>query len=228
MLWVYALTAGNVRLPPVLGARRERLRVVRTGRVAAIVGAHRRPPRAWADELRRFDGVVRRLACSLPAILPVRFGSCFDTAEELAFVLSSRQTMLRRALAHVRGRVQMTVRIVPGRRPGVETSTRAARTGHVRAVSKKVPPPSGTAYLKTRALEAARARQVAGFEPVRAAVQRWVRDERVEHCAAVTTVFHLVPGRSADAYRRALGRALASAGLKAAVSGPWPPYAFAE
>lgn len=232
MLWVYALTAGGARLPPLSGARRERLRLVRAGRVAAIVGAHRRPPRAAADELRRFDHVVRRLAGALPAILPVRFGSCFDTVDELAFVLSSRQAALRRALAHVRGRVQMTVRIVSGRRAGrhsgVGTDGGAARIGGAGRMSRDALPSSGTAYLKMRAHEAALAHQVPGFDPVRAAVRRWVREERVERRAAVTTVFHLVPRRSAGAYRRAIERALAAESLKAAVSGPWPPYAFAE
>jgi hypothetical protein len=54
-----------------------------------------------------------------------------------------------------------------------------------------------------------------------------VRDERVETRAGVTSVYHLVPRAAAEAYRRALDRAAAAQGLRIAVSGPWPPYAFA-
>ena len=66
-----------------------------------------------------------------------------------------------------------------------------------------------------------------GFEPVKNAVRRWVRDERVEHRAGVSTVYHLVPRSAADAYRRAVQQSSAAAGLPAIVTGPWPPYAFA-
>jgi hypothetical protein len=68
---------------------------------------------------------------------------------------------------------------------------------------------------------------VPGFEPVRNAVARWVRDERVEHRAGVCSVYHLVPRSSAGAYRRAAQLAAGSADVTALVSGPHPPYAFA-
>jgi len=86
--------------------------MLREGSVAAIVGELPRPPYPTPDNLRRYDAVMRLLAARFPSLLPARFSTSFDDTDELSFVLRSRQDSLRRALAHVRGRVQMTVRIV--------------------------------------------------------------------------------------------------------------------
>jgi hypothetical protein len=95
----------------------------------------------------------------------------------------------------------------------------------VRRVPRSGP---GGAYLRERAAAAARERDVPGFEPVRAAVRRWVRDERVEKREGVASVYHLVPRASADSYRTAAERAGADSGLRVVVTGPFPPYAFAD
>jgi hypothetical protein len=50
----------------------------------------------------------------------------------------------------------------------------------------------------------------------------------VETRASIATVYHLVPRASAEAYRRALARHAADAGVRVVISGPWPPYAFAD
>ena len=85
---------------------------------------------------------------------------------------------------------------------------------------------SGREYLRVRARDAAARRVVPGFEPMRAAVARWIRDERIEHRGGVSTIYHLIPRASSTRYRQALGDAASAAGLPAVVSGPWPPYAF--
>jgi hypothetical protein len=93
------------------GLERELLRVVTVGRVSAIVGELRRAPGATYDRLTRYDAVMRRLSERYAAILPVRFGTCL-TRDELEVILRERQPSFHRALRHVRGRVQMTVRIL--------------------------------------------------------------------------------------------------------------------
>ena len=165
--------------------------------------------------LRRYDRVVRELAARFPAMLPARFGPSVDE-NELTFILSSRRASLARALTTVRGRVQMTIRVFP--RGEAEDRAIARSQDEPAAVV------TGRDYLAGRARAA---RAVAGFEPIRAAVARWVRDERVERRGGVSSVYHLIPKSSADAYRRAVQAAAASAGLRLTVSGPWPPYAFA-
>jgi hypothetical protein len=182
--------------------------------MAAVVSDRSTPVPPTASNLRRYDQTMREIAERFPAVLPARFGTV--TAEdELMVILSARQAALARALSRVRGRVQMTLRII--------TPAANVRAGTTRHVGR---PESGHDYLTARAREAAAARVVAGFEPVRVAVARWVKDELVERRAGVASVYHLIPRSSADAYRRAVEAASAAAGLRLLVSGPWPAYAF--
>jgi len=168
------------------------------------------------ENLRRYDGVMRELAARFPAMLPARFGTSVDE-DELMFILSSRQASLARALATVRGRVQMTIRVLP--------RGDAAARALAQAAEERAAAVTGRDYLAEKARAA---RAVAGFEPVRAAVARWVRDERVERRGGLSSVYHLIPRSSADAYRRAVRTSAASSDLRLIVSGPWPPYAFAD
>ena len=211
---VYAVVASR-RGPVSFNLRNgRRFHIVREAAVAAVVTV--RPALSPTPaNLRRYDRAMQELAKKFSAILPVRFGTRMEE-DELRFVLSSRRRPLARALAHVRRRVQMTVRVM--RRPTVPE----------RRPESEIPYPlTGQDYLRHRARAAAAARTVPGFEPVRNAVRRWVRDERVEHRGGVSSVYHLVPRTSADAYRRAVQRSAVAAGLTVIVSGPWPPYAFA-
>lgn len=194
-----------------------RLAQLRCGPIAAIVREVAGPPAASAERLRLYERHLRELAERFPALLPARFATVMP-AGELMLVLSTRRREFQRALAHVRGRSQMTVRIVNRhakrrRPPGAAAVRRDAAM-------------SGRDYLRARARDAAAQRVVPGFAPVRAAVARWVRDERVEHRNGVSTIYHLVPRASSAPYRQALQAAAAAADLPALVTGPWPPYAF--
>jgi hypothetical protein len=124
----------------------------------------------------------------------------------------------------------MTIRVT-----GQSGRAASRAAGGVRSGSRNLPrggrgsaPPSGREYLLARIKAAASNREIRGFEPIRQAVARWVRDERVEHHAGVTTVYHLIPRSSVAGYRDAVQAAAPAAGLRAIVSGPWPPYAFAS
>jgi hypothetical protein len=213
-LCVYAV-AGRTARVSATGIDGERLQVYRHSSLAAIAGMLKRRPAASATSLRSYDETMRRLAVHMPALLPARFGTCFADREELLFVLRSRRVTLQRALAHVRNRVQMTVRVV--------NAPREVPARHQRVMFE-----SGTAYLHDRADAAARDREVAGFAPIRDAVGRWLRDERIERRGRIVTVYHLIPRTSAEAYRRAAMRAAAAAGLRIIVTGPYPAYAFAD
>jgi hypothetical protein len=235
-LCVYALTGSAAGLQPrrgepaprvpVRGLAGERLHLVRESSLAAVVGHLNAAPRPSAENLRRYDRTLGRLAQSVPALLPARFGTCFESPEELRFVLRSRAATLRGALARVRNRAQMTVRILDrGSPPGpLRPSTPLGDVGGPAAPARG----PGATYLNDRAVASARERQVAGFEPVRDAVAKWLRDERVERHGGLITVYHLIPRASAEQYRRTLTRAAASAGFRVVVSGPWPAYAFAD
>jgi hypothetical protein len=196
----------------------QRLDLVASGAIAAVVRRQSRAPGSSPADLRRYDGIMGELALRFPAMLPARFGTVL-AADELAFILTSRRDALVRALANVRGRAQMTVRVVNA--TGTKRPVAAAPSGRT-STSRR-----GRDYLLTRAREATAQREVAGFEPVGAAVAKYVRDERVEHAGGVSTIYHLIPRGASELYRQALLHAAAVSGVPAVVSGPWPPYAFA-
>jgi hypothetical protein len=211
---VYGVALPADRRIAFRGLGDERLRAIAVGRVIAIVGELKRPPKPTPTALRKYNDVVQSLSERFPAILPARFGTCVQDLIELTFILQSRQQTFLRNLRDVRGRVQMTGRILqaPGASGGVPSPS---ATTH-----------SGVEYLRARAAAAAKDREVVGFAPVRAAVRRWVRDERVQKQGPIASVYHLVPRGQAEKYRRTLEHAAREAGLRLTVSGPWPPYAF--
>jgi hypothetical protein len=210
-LCVYALATPVAGVLRLRGIEREPLRIVTVGRVSAVVGELRRRPAATHDVLKRYDAVVRRLFERYTALLPARFATAVGR-DELALILRTRQQTLRRALGHVRGRVQMNVRIVSGATDVALASPKPAGDG------------GGIAYLRRRAAEAG----IPAFEPLRAAVKTWVRDEHVEKRGRVATVYHLIPRSAAEAYRRAMIARADQVHLHAIVSGPFPAYAFTE
>ncbi len=227
IVYVYALIASSSRVVGS-GMSGERLRAVSAGGIVALVGELRRAPKPTVTNLRRYAIVIEKAAAQTPAILPVRFGTGMADLDEVTFVLQSRQDALRRRLRAVRGRSQMTIRVVLGKSgksgsdPGDDPSPGSdpGDPGHQST--------QGTQYLQQRAISAARAREISGFAPIRAAVKRWVREERVEKRAGVATVNHLIPRSSVDTYRSAVERAAEYVGLRVLVTGPFPPYAFAE
>lgn len=215
MICVYAIAGrhrGAVRAGGIGGTR---LTAISAGPLSAIAGRVVGAPAPTPAHLRAYDAAITALSRELPALLPVRFGTCVATAEDIAFVLRSRERTFREALAAVRGRVQMTVRL---RDTGAPADARSAA---------EAIPTSGTAYLQQRAALAARARDVPGFEPLRPAVQRWVRDERIEHRAGIATVYHLIPAGSVERYVRAITQSADAAGVRVRLAGPFAPYAFA-
>ena len=142
-------------------------------------------------------------------------------------ILRARAMSLRAALARLRGRVQMTIRILdagearpaqPSKRtPGSE----AATTKHARGGEDG----PGAAYLRRRMSQDGEVQHL--LAPVRRAVHRWVQGEEVTHRGGVVSVYHLVRRRSVAAYERALLGAAGEGALAIIVSGPFPPYAFA-
>jgi hypothetical protein len=225
---VYALMASSPSRIIGCGMSGERLRAVRTAGITALVGELPRAPKPTITNLRRYAIVIEKAAAQTPAILPVRFGTGMVNVDEVSFVLQSRHDTLRRRLRAVRGRTQMTLRLVLGSDSGDASHASQTRVTARSRVRLENGPTQGTQYLQQRALTAAQAREIPGFAPIRAAVKRWVKDERVEKRAGVATVNHLIPRSSVGAYRSAVERAAERAGLRLIITGPFPPYAFAE
>ena len=225
-LLVYAIV-GSAGLPDAPGGA-SRWRAVTVGRLAAIVDRRRSAPKPTPRNVRQYHRTVAAIADTVPAILPARFGTLVGE-EELSFILRTRAVSLRAALKRLRGRVQMTIRIVnrgsemhaamnvvrpPERSPAAETRRAARAEG------------PGAQYLRSRvAREDPETRRL--LAPLRHAVGRWVHQEEVTLRAGITSVYHLVSRRSAAAYSRSLQAAARRAGVELVLSGPFPPYAFA-
>jgi len=211
---VYALTSRVGARVAGRGVSDERLRMVRAGTLTALVGDVAKPPAPTVARLRAYIALMEGLAARYPALLPVRFGTVMQDEGELEEILRARQKALRSQLAHVRGRAQMTIRIVAR---GTSPDSPVGRPRDS----------TGAEYLAVRAREQSAA-SVPGFAPLGRAVGRWVKDERVERRGNVVTIYHLIPRAAADRYAAALGVAAEAAGLRVMLSGPWPAHAFAD
>jgi hypothetical protein len=208
-LCVYALASPRAGRITVRGVAGEPLHAIRVGRIDAIVGRVRAVPPPTGRNLRRFDRMMSALWRRTPALLPARFGTASRDAAELDAMIRGREGSLRRRLAAVRNRAQMTVRLLD--------HDEAARPPREQAQT-------GTQYLRARQHEQA----VPAFDPLRASVRRWVREERMEKRAGVASIYHLIPRGAVDRYRIAITRRAREQGVRIIVSGPWPPYAFAD
>ena len=160
-------------------------------------------PRPTEANLRKHGRVMEALARSRTAVLPARFATVVDDLDELSAILRTRADD-------------------DSPRLGIRDSGFALRA--VPNPERRIPNP-GRDYLRNRAAEA---RYVPGFDPIRHVVRRWVRAERIERHDKVTTVYHLIPRGSVDAYRTALARAATAERVRLVVTGPWPPYTFAS
>ncbi len=211
--YLYALA--DQGLPARLRVLGHSLRVLPFGGVAAVVERRRdrRPPTTTA--LEEQHAVVLRLAERSDALLPARFGSLMDESS-LRTSVDEHAAAISAALDLVRGRQQMTIRIFgppDDRRPPDDRSTGTAFLQSLRERARHVPP------------EVAAIRRLLG--PLAAA-------ERVEagEGGLRVTAFHLVASGQVEAYRQRASvlqseLAVSMAPLRAAVTGPWPAFAFA-
>ncbi len=229
---VYAFVSRSDRPPGVVGLEGERLRRVRAGGIDAIVGSLSRRPAPRVAALQRYDAIERALAARHAAVLPARFGTCVNDPADLVLFIRSRAVAIRKALRLVRHRVQMTVRLFADRgQTGVRSGSDRGQTGVRTGSDPGDGATQGTQYLRTRAAEARRRRELPEFAPLGAAVRRWVKAERMERQdrgRLLGSVYHLIPRSAVPVYQRSLQRAALHAGRTTIVSGPWPAYAFAS
>jgi hypothetical protein len=222
--YVYALVAGAPALA-LRGIGGEVLRTVAFDGGSAIVGLLDEPPDLSAAALRDQDQIVRAIASRVDAILPARFGAAFASERALHSSLHGQRQQVSAALARVSRSVQMTLRVfgrtTGGRVPAPQP--RAQRRGSAGP---------GTRYLLERARAETARRCLAELAPVREALARLVREERIERHERpplIASVYHLIAKDDLERYQRAVDSSVgAIAPLTLRVSGPYPPYAFAE
>lgn len=191
------------------------LGLVRVPGGLAVVERRADVPPAEFGSLKRHHDVVTRLAARVPAILPVRFGTLLEE-DAIQEALDERGDDLAAAFAAVRDRVQLTWR----------RRSAAAPLGRKSAVPSRSAE-SGREYLR-RAAKAARPSPPAAWRTLRAKLKPLVSAERYQPASGTLAeaLYHLV-GRDQLARYSTLAEGLRHADAALAMTGPWPPFAFA-
>jgi hypothetical protein len=171
------------------------------------------PPVAFGT-LKKHQAVVSRVAKQVPAILPVRFGTLLEPAD-LEEAVEERDEEIAGAFDLVRDRVQFTWRAAKPKR-----EARGARR-------EERPPTSGAEYLR-RAAHAANPPPPAAFRALRSTLAPLMAQQRYQPGtgAIPEAVYHLVDKARVGRYAAAAA-ALRKKNPLLAVTGPFPPFAFA-
>ena len=233
-LYVYCL-GDELRGPAfegLAGVGGARVRVLSFGGLAALVSDGGDGAGAVSGESLLAHNRVNAAALAVSTTLPCRFGTR-AAPERLAEYVSANEAALAAALARVRGRVEMGVKLMEksgagGREPEVEREAGAAGPGAAGA---------GTAFLLKKR------REILGEEGARRRAEdaaAWLAEgvnglarETAERLSPSEAIFvraaHLVERERVGEYRTRL-RALAAGrrDLRLLTSGPWPPYSFSE
>jgi len=235
MLYLYAIADGLDRVHDVGGADGELLTIHTLEGMQVVAGERAAAPAIDAQALRTQDTVVRMLHARSAALLPMRFGASFGSRADLDRAMTLRAPTLRERLEGVRGREQMTLRVL-----GAIGASGAAGAAGAEDLSAVAPPGAGVhatgawrassaqgaAYLRERA-----ARRVPReVLPLLEALKPWPRATRVEagrSPGVVATVYQLIDRGSSAEYEAAVKSAAgALPGLSIRVTGPAPCYAF--
>lgn len=191
-----------------------RIEFVAVGGIYAAVERAKAQPALSEESLRDQHRVVVELGRRCDAILPARFGGWIESGD-LEGLVEARAPILQRALDTVRNKEQMTVRIF---------------TNDERPAAPLPAGSTGTAYLE--ALKAAKAPKMTPLAAsIRTAVQPLAGGEHIDagRGRLQVALHHLVDrGRSTD-YEARVAEVVARLrpAASVAVSGPWPPFAFA-
>jgi hypothetical protein len=213
VIYVYAIHDAAERPSPssVRGLGGAQLRRTECDGIAATFSRHRTlQPRPTRKMVLAHEAVVRDLMGRM-AVLPLRFGTLLAGEEPLRAVLAERHDALAEGLERVRGRVELSVRVLaePPPEPG------GAQT-------------SGRAYLMARREAHHRSERAAGevHEPL-AALARDARLRAPAPPPAILAAAYLVDRPEVEAFKaRVVALAAARDDLSIVGTGPWPPYSF--
>lgn len=218
-LYLYCLgEPDHPRPEDVVGLEGAAVRDVEAGGFSAWVSELERMPAPSLDRIRVHNAVVEA-AAGVATPLPLRFGQWFETADDLDASLRDRGEALHAALARVSGALELGVRVLdPAHAP--DELDRASGTAYLEALARR-----------SRVEEEGRRRG----EEVAAELKEWlgplVRDERVRSLGAgsLVSIAHLVDRHEIGKYRLHMDQfPPRHPELRFVLSGPWPPYGFAE
>jgi hypothetical protein len=235
-LYVYCLSdeLSGAAFEGTAGVGGAPVRLLSLGRLSAVVSDAHAEPFAVTEENLLAHNRVNAAALAVSTPLPFRFGTR-AAPERLAEYAASNEAALAEALARVRGRVEMSVKLMEkteGEEKAEGKSESEAGGGEEAAAVGR-----GTAFLlkKRREVlgeEAARlhAEELAAWLAAGLAGLACESAARVSPSEAIVVrAAHLVERERVAEYRtrlRELGAGRPA--LRLLTSGPWPPYSFSD
>jgi hypothetical protein len=211
ILYVYAIADRLADLGGMTRSGEEPLEIITVESMVIVVAERAATPATARASLEAQDRIVRALHERAPALLPARFGTAFRSYEELTRAIATQRDRLRAQLDEVRGREQMTLRVLGAAGAGATGGTSA----------------TGAAYLAARAMKTTPALIVPMLEKLEPVV-RATRVEVGRSKGLIASVYQLIDRGESDRYRVLAAEAARTTGdASVRISGPSPCYAFA-
>jgi hypothetical protein len=165
-------------------------------------------PGELAQAAMSFQSTVQQ-AFGAGIVIAFRFPTQLANADELRSHLREHAERYKTALMQLNGMAQMEVRL---------TQLAGAST------TPTTSPASGTEYLKAR--QAQSQGLTSAIEALKQGVGTTVHEWRTRDAGGVTRLYALIPHDKAAEFKREMGFVRLAGGMRAVISGPWPPSEF--
>jgi hypothetical protein len=230
-LYVYAIIDAPIPVEDLTGLAGETLSLIDGPSCRLVIGRMTTSPEASAATLGTQDALVRTLATRTEALLPMRFGTAFDSEPSLLASLAKFEgDRIRTALARVRGCEQMILRVFRAEPLARQPEPKPKPEERADVATMKTMGP-GTTYLTQRAAAMQMTPATLLAPLLRGELATIARDEiaeAAEHAPLIGSVFHLIRRGDAERYRAIVSAWPPPSGITLRVSGPSPAYAFAK
>ena len=187
------------------------------GNVAAAFTRHTVAPTAVAENIVQYEQAIESLMAHV-TLLPVRFGTCFNSEQRARDALNQNALRLAEGLEAVRGQVEMGVRVL-----SPQPIARSSETSFVR----------GTDYMRARLAE--RRQEVEreqqhlriAQETLGPAIHRWPNYVQSAVRNGIASFAFLIPQNHVDEFRSTIRAAMTiHPEQRLLCTGPWPAFHF--
>lgn len=218
-LYLYCVVGRSHPDPAVKGVDGAPVRALDIAGLRTWVSPLPAPLSASLDRVREHNAVVEA-AMTHATPLPMRYGQFFESEAEMQDVLEERRDGLAQSLERVRDAVELGVRVLAPERPEPEPPDRTTGRAYLEGLARR-----------EETLDRSRRRGARVAAELRAFLGPLVRAQVVRPGGAsgLIAISHLVARHDTGAYRDQLHTFTDRyPDLRFVVSGPWPPYGFAD
>lgn len=172
----------------------------------------------------RHEHVLESFLVAGLSVLPFRFGTVCASDGDVTTLLETRESALTSALAAVEGKLEVGVRCSVDREQLRQTILEEDDDLRERHAEFATLGP-GAAHLRRKQFERLLADRVSREASRRTAA---LQVELARHAAAAREMSYLLPSAEIDGFVERAQAAAQELGLRVEVTGPWPPFSFAE